>query len=331
MSFTVHVQPSGHSFQTNEGENILDAALRNGFAFPYGCRGGACGACRGKLLEGSVSYPDGDPIASPGEGEAIFCKSVPTSDVTVEVHEVGSVKEIPVKTLPTRVASMERANDEVMVLRLALPEGERLQYLAGQYVDFLLDDGRRRSFSIANAPHDDAVLEFHIRRIKGGEFTDRVFKEIQVGDILRIRGPQGSFFLREESERPVIMLATGTGFGPIKGIIEHAIAEGCQRPIYIYWGARNQDELYMDEMARGWDADNANIHYIPVLSRADEGWSGKSGHVQEVAAGEHGDLSGFELYACGHPAMVYSAKEALVAKGIDPDHCYSDAFEWQKD
>ncbi len=335
MSFTVHVQPSGHSFEANEGETILDAALRNGFAFPYGCRGGACGACKGKLLSGSVAYPEGDPIAyGPATqqlGEEIFCKSVPTSDVTVEVHEVGSVKEIPVRKMPTRVASMERANDEVMVLSLQLPEGERLQYLAGQYVDFLLEDGRRRSFSIANAPHDDAVLEFHIRHIKGGEFTDRVFKEMKTGDVLRIRGPQGSFFLREDSERPVIMLATGTGFGPIKGIVEHAIAEGSQRPIYIYWGARNQDELYMDEMARGWDADNANIHYIPVLSRPDEGWEGKTGHVQDVAAAEHADLAEFELYACGHPEMVYSAKEALVAKGINPDHCYSDAFEWQKD
>lgn len=334
MSFTVRVMPSGREFSVESDETILDGALRNGLAFPYGCRGGACGACKAKLLEGSVRYDD-EPMALSEEEQSdsisLLCVAIATSDLSVEIKEVGAVEEIPVKTMPTKVASMERLNDEVMSLHLSLPESERLQYLAGQYVEFILADGRRRAFSIANAPHDDATLEFHIRHIKGGEFTSHVFDDMNVGEILRIEGPLGTFFLREDSERPVIMLATGTGFGPVKGIIEHAIAEHSHRRIIFYWGARTKDGLYMNDLAEKWAAENANIEYRPVLSQPSDGWEGRTGHVQDAVLADFDDLTGYELYACGHPDMVYSAKDALVAKGMDPDHCYSDAFEWAKD
>lgn len=334
MSFTVRVMPSGREFTVEGDETILDGALRNGLAFPYGCRGGACGACRATLLEGSVSYSE-EPMALSEDEQAanisLLCVANASSDLTVEIKEVGAVEEIPVRMMPTKVASMERLNDEVMSLHLSLPESERLQFLAGQYVEFILKDGRRRAFSIANAPHNDSTLEFHIRHIKGGEFTSHVFDEMSVGEILRIEGPLGSFFLREDSERPIIMLATGTGFGPVKGIIEHAIAEHSHRRIYIYWGARTKDGLYMHELAQKWAEDNANIEYRPVLSRPDEAWEGRTGHVQDAVLADFDDLSGFELYACGHPQMVYSAKDALGAIGLEPDHCYSDAFEWAKE
>jgi CDP-4-dehydro-6-deoxyglucose reductase len=326
--------PSGREFTVEADETILDGALRNGLAFPYGCRGGACGACRAKLLDGSVNYAE-EPMALSEEEQAagisLLCVANAASDLTVEIKEVGAVEEIPVRMMPTKVASMERLNDEVMSLHLTLPESERLQFLAGQYVEFILKDGRRRAFSIANAPHNDSTLEFHIRHIKGGEFTSHVFDEMSVGEILRIEGPLGSFFLREESERPIIMLATGTGFGPVKGIIEHAIAEHSHRRIYIYWGARTKDGLYMHELAQKWAEDNANIEYRPVLSRPDAGWEGRTGHVQDAVLADFDDLSGFELYACGHPQMVYSAKDVLGAIGLEPDHCYSDAFEWAKE
>ncbi len=334
MSFTVRVMPSGREFTVESDETILDGALRNGLAFPYGCRGGACGACKARLLDGSVKYDD-EPMALSedelADNISLLCVANAASDLTVEIKEVGAIEEIPVKTMPTKVASMERLNDEVMSLHLTLPETERMQYLAGQYVEFILQDGRRRAFSIANAPHDDATLEFHIRHIEGGEFTSHVFDDMNVGEILRIEGPLGTFFLREDSERPIIMLATGTGFGPVKGIIEHAIAEHSHRRIYIYWGGRNKDGLYMHDMAQKWDEENANIEYRPVLSRPDADWDGRTGYVQDAVLADFDDLSGFELYACGHPQMVHSAKDALVAKGMDPDHCYSDAFEWAND
>ena len=334
MSFTVRVMPSGREFTVESDETILDGALRNGLAFPYGCRGGACGACKGKLLEGSVNY-ENEPMALSEEELAdnisLLCVANAASDLTVEIKEVGAIEEIPVKTLPTKVASMERLNEEVMGLHLTLPESERMQYLAGQYVDFILNDGRRRAFSIANAPHDDETLEFHIRHIEGGEFTSHVFDDMSDGEILRIEGPLGTFFLREDSERPIIMLATGTGFGPVKAIIEHAIAEHSHRRIYIYWGARSEEGLYMHDLAQKWAEGNANIEYRPVLSRPAEGWDGRKGYVQDAVVADFDDLSDFELYACGHPQMVHSAKDTLVEKGMDADHCYSDAFEWAKD
>ena len=334
MSFTVRVMPSGREFAVESDETILDGALRNGLAFPYGCRGGACGACKAKVLEGAVSYAD-EPMGLSEEdladNQSLLCVAKAASDLTVEIKEVGAVEEIPVRAMPTKVASMERLNDEVMSLHLTLPESERLQYLAGQYVEFILEDGRRRAFSIANAPHDDETLEFHIRHIEGGEFTSHVFDDMSKGEILRIEGPLGTFFLREDSERPIIMLATGTGFGPVKGIVEHAIAEHSHRRIYIYWGARSEDGLYMHELAQKWDAENANIEYRPVLSRPAEGWDGRKGYVQDAVLADFDDLSEFELYACGHPQMVHSARDALSAKGMEGDHCYSDAFEWAKD
>ncbi len=334
MSFTVRVMPSGREFSVENDETILEGALRNGLAFPYGCRGGACGACKAKVLEGTVSYAD-EPMGISEEEQAdtqsLLCVATAASDLTVEIKEVGAVEEIPVKTMPTKVASMERLNDEVMSLHLTLPETERLQYLAGQYVEFILEDGRRRAFSIANAPHDDETLEFHIRHIQGGEFTSHVFDDMSKGEILRIEGPLGTFFLREDSERPIIMLATGTGFGPVKGIIEHVIAEHSHRRIYIYWGARTEDGLYMHELAKKWDSENANIEYRPVLSRPGDNWDGRKGYVQDAVLADFDDLSEFEMYACGHPQMVHSAKDALAAKGLDGDHCYSDAFEWAKD
>ncbi|MGM0594858.1 MAG: CDP-6-deoxy-delta-3,4-glucoseen reductase [Pseudomonadota bacterium] len=335
MSFNIKVLPSGHTFSADQDESILDAALRNGLAFPYGCRGGACGACIGKVVSGEVSYGDDEPMGLSEEqaavGMALFCVARPTGDVTIEIHEVGAVEEIPVKTLPAKVAKLERLNDEVMALFLKLPESERLQYLAGQYVDFIMKDGRKRAFSIANSPHHDELLEFHIRHIQGGEFTDHVFSDMKEGEIVRIEGPKGSFFLREESDRPIIMLATGTGFGPIKGIIEHMVAEQSSRPVYVYWGARKREGLYADALLREWERKFPNIRYRPVLSQPDDEWDGRKGYVQEAVAADFDELSQYELYACGHPEMVYSARDALVAKGIDADNCYADAFEWAKD
>jgi CDP-4-dehydro-6-deoxyglucose reductase len=267
------------------------------------------------------------------EGKALFCIAKAKSDLEIEVKEVGAERDIPVRQLPAKIQHMERLNDEVMELCLKLPAGERLQYLAGQYVDFIMKDGRHRAFSIANAPHDDACLKFHIRRIRGGRFTDKLFSDMHEKDVLRIEGPKGSFYMREESDRPIVFLATGTGFGPIKAIIEHAIAEGHIVPMYLYWGARHKADLYLHELAERWAAEYHNIHYIPVLSRpaSEDDWSGRTGYVQDAAAADFADFGSMDVYACGHPQMVFAAKNALVAKGLLPEHCYSDAFAWAKD
>ncbi len=333
MSSQVTVKPSGHTFTVEDDESVLDAAIRNGLAFPYACRGGACGVCKGKVVKGDVQYDD-EPMALSEEeaavGMALFCVGKCQGDLTIEVKEVRATEEIPVTRHHVSIEKMEQLADDVVVLGLKLDNDERLQYLAGQYVSFLLKDGSKRAFSIANAPHDDELLEFHIRRIKGGEFTEELFVGSHVGESLEIEGPLGTFFVREDSERPIIMLATGTGFGPIKAMVDHLVAEQSTRPVYLYWGSRTEAGLYLDQLARQWADTYPNIHYRPVLSQGDETWQGRRGRVQQAVLADFNDLSEFELYACGHPDMVYSAKEMLVEAGIDGDHCYSDAFEYAK-
>lgn len=337
MSYQVVVQPSGHQFVVEPGETILDAALRQGFAFPYGCRNGGCGACRGKMLSGTVEYDDGLPAALSAEqlraGMALFCRALPTSDLVLEMREIGAAKDIVVKTLPCRVAKLELLSHDVMRLMLKLPVTERLQFLAGQYIDILLKDGRRRTFSLANAPHDDNLLELHIRNVPGGDFTHHVFTEMKEKDLLRFEGPFGNFFLREDSDRPMVFMAGGTGFAPIKGILEHAFALGEQRHMHLFWGARSLEDLYWDALPREWAEKYPNFSYTPVLSepaQADN-WTGRTGLVHEAILADYPALSGYDVYAGGAPAMVHAGADAFAQCGLELEHYYSDAFEFNKD
>lgn len=238
MSAKVRIQPSGHEFCVQDGETLLEAALREHYVLPYGCRNGACGACKGKVVEGQVDLGKAATYTlTPDErsaGMVLFCCAKPVSDLVIECREVGAVRDIPVKNLPCRVESIERIAHNVAVLSLKLPASERLQFLAGQYIDIVLKDGKRRSFSLANAPHDDRFLQLHVRHIPGGTFSEYVFNEMKPKEILRFQGPLGTFFLREESSKPILFIASGTGFAPIKGIIEHAIHKGLNRPIRLY-------------------------------------------------------------------------------------------------
>ena len=299
MSFTVTVLPSNHQFSIEEHETILDAALNNGLSFPYGCRSGVCGACMNKVIKGDVHYGDELPPALSEDdiaaGMGLFCHAYAKSDLVVEVKEVTTSSAIPLKNLPVRIHSEEQLSHDVMKVLLKLPETERMQFLAGQYIDILMPDNKHRSFSLANAPHDDEFLELHIRHIEGGRFTDKLFSgEVGPKSILRIEGPHGYFYLREDSERPIIFIAGGTGFAPIKGIIEHAFAEGISRPMYLYWGVRSKEDLYMAEQAEKWAAEHADFHFIPVLSEAkvEDIWSGRIGFVTDAIMADFADLSG---------------------------------------
>lgn len=333
MSYSVTVKPSGHQFTVGENETILNAALRQGLSLPYGCRNGVCGACRGKVLEGNIHYGDLEPSLTEDDQAnklGLFCQAMPSSDLTLEAKEVAMEEEIQVKTLTATIKRMLCLTETVMAIWLKLPETERMQFLAGQYIDIIMTDGQKRAFSIANPPHEDSTIELHIRHVEGGTFSDKLFNEMQVGDSLEIQGPHGSFFLQEESDRPVIMLATGTGFAPVKAIVEHAIAEKVQRPIHIYWGERHKNDLYMRALARSWSSNHKNIHFVPVLSQVgnEDEWNGKIGHIQDVVINDFDDLSGYEVYACGAPAMVYTARDTLMTRGLDSNYYYSDAFEY---
>jgi CDP-4-dehydro-6-deoxyglucose reductase len=329
----VTVQPSGHAFEVQEGESVLTAALRQDLVLPYGCRNGACGSCKGRILEGRVDYGVYQQKALTDEekaqGKALFCQARPLTDLVVEARTIGAAKDIQVRMLPCRVQKLERLADDVMVIYLRLPANERLQFLAGQYIEFLLKDGSRRSFSMGNAPHDDELIQLHVRHVAGGQFTDHVFGKMKERDILRFEGPLGTFFLREDSQKPIVFVASGTGFAPIKSVIEHALHKNIARPMVLYWGGRRPKDLYMDALARQWP-----IKYVPVISEAlpEDRWTGRTGFVHRAVMEDFPDLSAHQVYACGVPVMVDAAKRDFTQQcKLPEDEFYADSFTTQAD
>jgi CDP-4-dehydro-6-deoxyglucose reductase, E3 len=329
----VKVQPSGHQFDVEEGESVLTAALRQDLVLPYGCRNGACGTCKGRIVAGQVDYGVYQKKAltedEKAQGKALFCQARPRSDLLIEARTIGAAKDIQIKTLPCRVQKIERLADDVMVLHLRLPANERLQFLAGQYIDFLLRDGSRRSFSMGNAPHDDELIQLHVRHVAGGQFTDHVFGKMKERDILRLEGPFGTFFLRDDSAKPIVFVASGTGFAPIRSIIESARSKGVTRPMTLYWGGRRPKDLYMDALARQWP-----LKYLPVLSDAlaEDRWSGRTGFVHRAVMEDFPDLSAHQVYACGVPVMVEAARRDFTQQcGLPEDEFFADSFTTQAD
>lgn len=348
MSCQITVRPSGHQFASENDETILAAALRAGVSLPYGCKNGACGNCKGQVLSGEVEQgPHAAHALSAEEkaaGKALFCCAHAKSDLEIEVREVAGTRDVPVRKMPGRIAAIRRVSEDVAVVSLQLPAGERLQYKAGQYLDFILRDGARRSYSIATPPHADELLEFHVRHMPGGRFTDALFgiaKEGQAAfkerDILRCEGPQGSFFLREEEEdRPIVLLASGTGFAPIKAIAEHIFHRGLEKktPVVLYWGGRRPADLYEHETALRWAAEHSGFSYVPVVSdaRLEDGWSGRTGFVHAAVMADLPDLSGHQVYACGAPAMVEAAQRDFTTLcALPAERFFADAFTSQAD
>jgi CDP-4-dehydro-6-deoxyglucose reductase len=335
----VKVQPSGHQFDVEEGESVLAAALRQQFVLPYGCRNGACGSCKGRIVEGQVDYGVYQKKALTDDershGKALFCQARPVTDLVIEARTIGAAKDIQVKTLPCRIQKMERLADDVMVLYLKLPANERLQFLAGQYIEFLLKDGSRRSFSMANAPHDDEFIQLHVRHVPGGQFTDHVFGRMKERDILRFEGPLGTFFLREDSAKPIVFVASGTGFAPIKSIIEQALYKGNPRPMVLYWGGRRPKDLYMNDLPAKWAAEHpAQFRYIPVVSDAlpEDRWNGRSQFVHRAVMTDFPDLSAHQVYACGVPVMVDAARRDFTQQcRLPEDEFFADSFTTQAD
>lgn len=338
MAYQVVVEPSRHRFEVAATETILDAALRQGLHLPYGCRSGVCGACRGKVLTGEIAHGKADfavlSEADRRSGQALFCCAQAQSDLSIESLEVRTPAEVPVRTLPARVETLRRLAPDVMLVELKLPESERLQFFAGQYIDILLKGGKRRSFSLANAPHDDALLQLHVRRVPGGQFTGHVFHSLKERDIVRFRGPHGSFFLRQDSRKPILLVAGGTGFAPIKAIVEHALGQGSSRPMHLYWGGRAHADLYLRRLAEQWAADHPQIRFAPVLSDSppSENWAGRTGLVHQAALTDNPDLSAFQAYVCGSPAMVAAARGDFLARGgLPPDEFFADSFDYAAD
>lgn len=340
-AFQITVQPSGRAFEAQAGETILSAAIRGGVGMPYGCKDGACGSCKCKKLSGSVVHGEHQQKAlSTEEEEAGFvltCCAQPLTDVVLESRQVTDESAYPIKKLPVRVAALTRASHDVMQVRLQLPAADTFRYHAGQYIEFILRDGTRRAYSMANAPHTQEGapgVELHIRHMPGGRFTDHVFNAMKEKEILRVEGPFGSFFLREDSDKPMVFLASGTGFAPIKALIEHMQHKGITRPATLYWGGRRPADLYMDGWIRERLAALPNLRYVPVVSDAlpEDGWAGRTGFVHQAVMEDIADLSGYQVYACGAPIVVDSARAAYSAeRGLPPDEFYADAFTSEAD
>ena len=341
MNFQITVQPSGREFAVERDETLLGAAIRQGVGLPYGCKDGACGSCKSKLLEGRVIHGAHQSKALSAEEEAqgmvLTCCATPQTDCVLEARTVPGAGEFAVLKLPSRVLSLEKPAADVAVLRLQLPANQNFQFHAGQYVEFILRDGARRSYSMANAPHNlgtPAAIELHIRHMPGGKFTDHVFGALKEKDILRMEGPFGSFFLREDSDKPIVLLASGTGFAPIKAILERIQHLGLTRPVHLYWGCRSKSDLYLHDWAEQAAAAMPTLRYIPVLSepKPEDAWTGRTGFVHQAVLADLPDLSGFQVYACGAPIMVESAQRDFSAQGGLPrEEFYADAFTSEAD
>jgi len=352
MAFKVSVRPSGREFSAESTENILDAALRSGAGLPFGCKDGACGSCKAKVLSGELEQGwHAAPALSAEEhaaGMALLCCAQARSDLVIEVREIAGYGEYPARRMPCRITHLERIAPDVVIVTLQLPAKEHLQYRAGQFLEFTLGEGARRCYSIATAPHAEEAISIHVRHMPGGIFTDALFgaagKSIKERDILRLEGPLGTFFLRPTGERPIVLLASGTGFAPIKAIAETIFHlqlnhddPGSARPgrsVALYWGARARRDLYMDSLPARWAGEQPNFRYVPVLSDAleQDAWTGRTGFVHQAVMQDLPDLSGHEIYACGAPAMIDAAHRDFVKLcGLPEDQFMADAFTSKAD
>jgi CDP-4-dehydro-6-deoxyglucose reductase len=337
----ISVSKANRSFSAAPDQSALDAALDAGLNLPHSCKSGACGACRARLLSGEVDYPNGPPLgltaAESSEGLILLCQAHARTDLSLELFDLSLADQALIKRLPCRIDRVEQWSHDVIGVFVRLPAVERFDFLPGQYIDFLLPGGRRRSFSIASPPHDSRLLELHVRRVSGGEFTEPLFSEPVRGALLTMQGPFGHFVYRSPeprchgSDAPMLLLGGGTGLAPLKSILRHVIENGLQREMILYWGVRAERDLYaraaLEDMARR----AANFRWVPVLSDAAPGWAGRRGWVHEAALGDLSQPARYEVYASGPPAMIEAVRREFALRGVPPARLLFDSFDYAPD
>lgn len=334
QDYRVLNRPSNKQITVHEHETILAAALRQEMIVPYGCQNGACGSCKAELISGTVDYGDVQPQAlsekEKAQGKVLLCKAKPLEDLEISAKELPTDQQFTVKIMPARASQLEKLSHDVMQLTLKLPPNKDFKYIPGQYIDILLTGGKRRSFSLATASADNDELQLHIRYVPNGEFSEFVFTQMQPKTLLRLQGPLGTFFLRQDSDRPIILVAGGTGFAPVKAIIEAALNKGVNRPMHLFWGARAKRDLYLRELPYTWEQRYKNFRYTPVLSEAnpEDQWSGESGWVHEAVVRHYPKLDTHEIYAAGPPPMIEAGQSAYSAHGLSLDNYFFDSFEF---
>jgi CDP-4-dehydro-6-deoxyglucose reductase len=329
LEYTVLVEPHGRRITVAADRPILESALSAGLNLPHSCKSGHCASCRVQLRIGQVEYPNGLPLGVTAEeaaaGKILLCQARARSDLVVQARLIASVTDVEIKTLPCRIARVTPLAPDVMQVFLRLPVVERLEFHPGQYLDILLDGGRRRSFSIASPPHDSDQIELHVRRVPGGGFTDGLWSSTGVGSLLRIEGPIGQFVYREGSA-PMLMIAGGTGFAPLKSMLRHVLERGIDRPIHLYWGARQAQDLYEEALVLEWIRRYPQLRFTAVLSEA-TGTDYRAGWVHEAVLADYPNIESFDVYAAGPPAMV----EAIKATFSRQDRLYFDSFDYAVD
>ena len=330
--------PTGQTFTADVGEPVLAAALRAGLNLPHSCKGGHCASCRARVLEGEFAYPGPRP---PGltdeearEGYALLCQARALTDLRVETREVRPAPDVEVKSLPCRIERMDLLAPDVMAVFLRLPAVEEFHYRPGQYLDVMLSEGRRRSFSIASAPADGRLVELHVRRASKSGFTAQLFDRMHAGTLLRIEGPLGQFWLRSESPRPALMVGGGTGYAPLRAMLRQLIAAGDRRPVTLYWGAAEASGLYEHDWLERLDRERPGFHYRPVLSgepSAEAPWRGRRGLVHEAVLADLADLAGFDVYASGPPGLIEAVRTGFTRRGLPREQLFFDSFDYAPD
>lgn len=324
MDYQISVAQSDVAFRCDAGETVLDAAERSGYAVPYSCRKGVCSTCEGAVVVGAGRSSVQGDVEGPAE-RVLLCCLRPSSDMTIGPRKIEKREPVVRKTLDMSVYRLTQPAADVSVLQLRMPAGVRVKFRAGQYLQIELEDGSRRNYSMANPPHESDSVQLHIRHVSGGKFSEGLLRRLEKGQKLRVELPFGEFSLQDESTKPAILIATGTGFAPVKSIVEDAIKHQLERPLYLYWGARCLEDLYLVELAQKWHA-SGKLTFVPVLSEPHESWSGRSGFVHETVLEDFGSLAGFQVYACGNPVMTSVAHETFVKAGLRDDDFFSDAF-----
>ena len=340
---SVRIEPHGRTLRVAAGEPVLQAALAAGLNLPHSCKSGHCSSCRARLVSGEIHYPHGRPLGLTAQeaasGQVLLCQARPRSDLVVEARLIASVADVEIKTLPCRIARLTPLAADVLEVLLQLPAVERLRFHPGQYLDVLLEEGRRRSFSIACPPHDAGLLELHVRRVAGGGFTQRLFGSpadgapaLGPGALLRIEGPMGQFSYQGGTS-PIIMVGGGTGFAPLKSMLRHVLETGIRRDIHFYWGARHVADLYEEQRVLGWTRSHSQLKFTAVLSEATsaEATHHRTGWVHDAVLADYPDLSAFEVYAAGPPAMIEAMRSSFPRHGLSPQRLYFDSFDYAPD
>jgi CDP-4-dehydro-6-deoxyglucose reductase, E3 len=329
--FQASLANGAKSFAVAKDEAILTAALRAGVNLSHICRRGTCGACRASVEQGEVEQDLFRPTAlshrDGKSGYVLLCCSRALSNVVIDATELDRPRETS-RRIPARVISLDRPTSDVAIVTLRTPPAENLDYVPGQYVGIVGDDGFARAFSIANAPRGDRSIDLHVGRVPDGAVTGHVHQRMQVGDVIQIETPQGLNHLPADDSKPLIAIVGGTGYAPIQAILEDWIARGVSKEVHLYWGSRAPSGFYALRSAEALVSRFPNSKFTPVVSdeSSDDGWKGRRGLVHLAALADFPDLREAQVFVCGSPGMVDATERDCLTAGLRAERLYADTF-----